>query len=93
MAAALVSQSERRNNRPIYPSEVLSTGSLDKLLQSLRESYDYVIVDLSAVAPSADARAAVCAFESLLRNAHAGRGDAFGWFGSLVQPVKASAVR
>jgi capsular exopolysaccharide synthesis family protein len=54
------------NNRQICPEEVLSTGSLDKLLQSLRESYDYVIVDLSAVAPSADARAAVCALDSLI---------------------------
>jgi succinoglycan biosynthesis transport protein ExoP len=54
------------NNRQIRPEAVLSMGSLDKLLQSLRESYDYVIVDLSAVALSADARAAVCALDSLI---------------------------
>lgn len=54
------------NNREIYPSEVLSTGSFDRLLQSLRESYEYVIVDLSAVAPSADVQATVCALDSLI---------------------------
>jgi capsular exopolysaccharide synthesis family protein len=54
------------NNRPIYPSEVLSTGALDKLLQSLRESYEYVIVDLPAVAASADVQAAVSALDSLI---------------------------
>lgn len=54
------------NNREIYPSEVLSTDSFDRLLQSLRESYEYVIVDLSAVAPSADVQATVCALDSLI---------------------------
>jgi Mrp family chromosome partitioning ATPase/capsular polysaccharide biosynthesis protein len=54
------------NNRPIYPSEVLSTGSLDKLLQILREPYEYVIVDLPEVAPSADVQAAVSALDSLI---------------------------
>jgi Mrp family chromosome partitioning ATPase/capsular polysaccharide biosynthesis protein len=54
------------NNRPIYPSEVLASGSLDKLLQTLRESYEYVIVDLPAVAPFAGAQAAACALDALI---------------------------
>jgi capsular exopolysaccharide synthesis family protein len=54
------------NSRPIYASEVLASETLDKLFQTLREAYEYVIVDLSAVAPFADVRAAACALDSFI---------------------------
>ncbi|WP_051387153.1 AAA family ATPase [Bradyrhizobium sp. ARR65] len=54
------------NNKRIYPSEVLVSGALDKLFQTLREPYDYVIVDLPAVAPFAGAQARACALDSLI---------------------------
>ena len=50
------------NSRPIYPSDLLASDKLEKLFQSLRENYEYVIVDLPAVAPFAD----VCAAAHLL---------------------------
>ncbi len=54
------------NSRPIYASDVLTSETLDKLFQTLREAYEYVIVDLSAVAPFADVRAAACALDSFI---------------------------
>ncbi len=54
------------NSRPIYASEVLASETLDKLFQTLREAYEYVIVDLSAVAPFADVRAAAYALDSFI---------------------------
>jgi capsular exopolysaccharide synthesis family protein len=53
-------------NRPIRPSELLSGGSVDRLLQILRASHEYVIVDLPAVAPFAEAQAAIGALDSLI---------------------------
>jgi Mrp family chromosome partitioning ATPase len=50
------------NSRPIYTSDLLASDKLEKLFQSLRENYEYVIVDLPAVAPFAD----VCAAAHLL---------------------------
>jgi uncharacterized protein involved in exopolysaccharide biosynthesis/Mrp family chromosome partitioning ATPase len=54
------------NSRPISLCEGLASGSLDKLLQILREPYEYVIVDLPAVAPFAGAQAVACALDSLI---------------------------
>jgi succinoglycan biosynthesis transport protein ExoP len=54
------------NSRPIYPSEVPVSGSLDKLLQILRGSYEYVIVDLPAVAPFAGAQATASALDAFI---------------------------
>jgi capsular exopolysaccharide synthesis family protein len=54
------------NSRPIYASEVLASETLDKLFQTLREAYEYVIVDLPTAAPFADARAAACALDSFI---------------------------
>jgi succinoglycan biosynthesis transport protein ExoP len=54
------------NSRPVYASEVLASESLDKLFETLREAYEYVIVDLPAVAPFADVRAAACALDSFI---------------------------
>lgn len=54
------------SSRPNYASEILASESLDRLFQTLRDAYEYVIVDLPAVAPFADVRAAVCALESFI---------------------------
>jgi len=54
------------NSRPIYASEVLALESLDRLFQTLREAYEYVIVDLPAVEPFADVRAAMRALDSFI---------------------------
>jgi Mrp family chromosome partitioning ATPase len=54
------------SSRPIYASEILGSESLDRLFQTLRDAYEYVIVDLSAVAPFSDVRAAVCALDSFI---------------------------
>ena len=63
------------NSRPIYASEVLASETLDKLFHTLRESYDYVIVDLSAVAPFPDVRAAAYALDSFIFVIEAGRAN------------------
>jgi len=54
------------SSRPLYVSDVLASPRLDKLFQSLREAYDYIIVDLPAVAPSADVRAAAHLVDSFI---------------------------
>ena len=54
------------NSRPIYASDVLASETLDKLFQTLREAYEYVIVDLPAVAPFADVRAAAHLLDSFI---------------------------
>jgi Mrp family chromosome partitioning ATPase/capsular polysaccharide biosynthesis protein len=54
-------------------SEVLASEMLDRLFRSLRETYEYVIVDLPAVTPFADVQAAVCALDSLIFVIEAGR--------------------
>jgi capsular exopolysaccharide synthesis family protein len=54
------------NSRLIYASEVLAAKTLDKLFQTLRESYEYVIVDLPAVTPFADVRNAAYALDSFI---------------------------
>jgi len=54
------------NSRPTYVSEVLASETLNKLFHTLRESYEYVIVDLFAVAPFVDVRAAARALDSFI---------------------------
>jgi Mrp family chromosome partitioning ATPase len=53
-------------SRPSYAGEVLASEIPDQLFENLREAYDYIIVDLPAVAPFADAQAAVCALDSFI---------------------------
>ena len=43
--------------RIAYSSEVLGSDPLKKLFEQLRESYDYVVVDLPPLAPIVDVRA------------------------------------
>src|SRR6266852_6669103 len=54
------------NSRPIYASDVLTSEKLDKLFQTLREAYEYVVVDLPAVTPFADVRAAAHLLDSFI---------------------------
>jgi capsular exopolysaccharide synthesis family protein len=54
------------SSRSIYASDVLASPRLDKLFQALRESYDYVIVDLPAVTPFSDVRAAAHLVDSFI---------------------------
>ncbi|WLA67669.1 Wzz/FepE/Etk N-terminal domain-containing protein [Bradyrhizobium diazoefficiens] len=54
------------SSRPIYASEILGSESLDRMFQALRDAYEYVIVDLPAVAPFSDVRAAACALDSFI---------------------------
>jgi capsular exopolysaccharide synthesis family protein len=61
------------SSRPIYTSDVLASQRLDKLFQALRESYEYVIVDLPTVGPFADVRAAAHLVDSFILVAEAGR--------------------
>ncbi|MGY8661351.1 Wzz/FepE/Etk N-terminal domain-containing protein [Bradyrhizobium sp. UFLA05-109] len=59
--------------RPICDSEIVASERLDGLFRSLRETYEYVIVDLPAVTPFADVQAAVSALDSLIFVVEAGR--------------------
>ena len=45
-------------SRLTHSSEILASAAMKRLFDRLRESYDYVIVDLSPLAPVADVRAA-----------------------------------
>jgi polysaccharide biosynthesis transport protein len=45
-------------SRLAHTSEVLASAAMKRLIEQLRESYDYVIIDLSPLAPVADVRAA-----------------------------------
>lgn len=59
-------------SRPIYASDVLASQRIVKLFQALRESYEYVIVDLPAVGPFADVRASAHLVDSFILVAEAG---------------------
>jgi capsular exopolysaccharide synthesis family protein len=61
------------SSRSIYASDVLASQRIDKLFQALRESYEYVIVDLPTVGPFADVRAAAHLVDSFILVAEAGR--------------------
>jgi succinoglycan biosynthesis transport protein ExoP len=45
-------------SRLIHTSEILASDAMKRLFVRLRESYDYVIVDLSPIAPVVDVRSA-----------------------------------
>lgn len=63
------------NSRPIYATDLLTSDMLDKLFQTLREAYEYVIVDLPAVAPFGDVRAAAHLLDSFILVVECGRTD------------------
>ena len=45
-------------SRLAHTSEILASAAMKRLFDRLRESYDYVIVDLSPLAPVVDVRTA-----------------------------------
>jgi succinoglycan biosynthesis transport protein ExoP len=51
---------------PVHSDEVLASQGFRSLLDRLRESYDYVIVDLPPIAPVVDVRAIVPVIDSLV---------------------------
>ena len=53
-------------SRLTHSSEVLSSAAMKRLFDHLRERYEYVIVDLSPIAPVADVRAATHLCDSFL---------------------------
>jgi capsular exopolysaccharide synthesis family protein len=61
------------SSRPIYASDALRSETLDELFKALRKSYEYIIVDLPAVAPFADVRAAAHLLDSFILVAECGR--------------------
>lgn len=61
--------------RSVYPSETPISEVLNILSHSLRAAYEYVIVDLPAVAPFADVATAVPALDSCIFVVEAGRTD------------------
>jgi uncharacterized protein involved in exopolysaccharide biosynthesis/Mrp family chromosome partitioning ATPase len=63
------------NPRSIYPSEISIPEVFNKLSHSLRAAYEYVIVDLPAVAPFADVPTAVPALDACIFVVEAGRTD------------------
>lgn len=63
------------NSRPIYASNLLASDKLAKLFQTLREAYEYVIVDLPTVAPFVDARAMARSLDSFILVVEWGRTD------------------
>jgi succinoglycan biosynthesis transport protein ExoP len=50
----------------VHSSEVLASPSMKRLFERLRATYDYVIVDLSPLAPVVDVRAATHLLDSYL---------------------------
>jgi capsular exopolysaccharide synthesis family protein len=61
------------SSRPVYASDVLASPRLAKLFQSLRDAYEYVIVDLPAVTPFTDVRAAAHLVDSFILVVESGR--------------------
>jgi succinoglycan biosynthesis transport protein ExoP len=54
------------SSRLTYTSEVLASQEMAGLFKTLREAYDYVVVDLSPIAPFVDVRAAVHLMDSFI---------------------------
>ena len=61
------------SSRPICASDALRSETLDELFKALRNTYEYIIVDLPAVAPFADVRAAAHLLDSFILVAECGR--------------------
>lgn len=53
-------------SRTIYASDALGSETLDELFKALRKTYEYIIVDLPAVAPFGDVRAAAHLLDSFV---------------------------
>jgi succinoglycan biosynthesis transport protein ExoP len=53
-------------SRLVHTNEVLASGALKSLIEQLRETYDYVIVDLPPLAPVVDVRATTGIIDSYL---------------------------
>ncbi|WOH67871.1 polysaccharide biosynthesis tyrosine autokinase [Bradyrhizobium sp. BWA-3-5] len=53
-------------SRLAYPSEVLACEEMTSLFRTLRETYEYVIVDLSPIAPFVDVRTAAHLMDSFV---------------------------
>jgi capsular exopolysaccharide synthesis family protein len=53
-------------SRLTYTSEVLASEEMAALFKTLRETYEYVVVDLSPIAPFVDVRAAVHLMDSFV---------------------------
>ncbi|MBY9027767.1 hypothetical protein K7459_29365, partial [Pseudomonas fluorescens] len=51
---------------PVHSDEVLASQGFRDLLERLRQSYDYIIVDLPPLAPVVDVRAIVPAIDSFV---------------------------
>jgi succinoglycan biosynthesis transport protein ExoP len=51
---------------PVHSDEVLASQGFRDLLERLRQSYDYVIIDLPPIAPVVDVRAVVTAIDSFV---------------------------
>lgn len=54
------------SSRLAHTSEILGSDAMKKLLERLREKYDYVVVDLSPVAPVVDVRSAAQFVDSFM---------------------------
>lgn len=52
--------------RPAHSTEILNSVAMKKLFEKLRQSYDYVVVDLPPLAPIVDVRAATHLVDSFL---------------------------
>lgn len=61
------------SSRPLYASDALRSETLDELFKALRKTYEYIIVDLPAVAPFADVRAAAHLLDSFILVSECGR--------------------
>jgi succinoglycan biosynthesis transport protein ExoP len=53
-------------SRLAHTSEILSSEPLKRLIKNLRETYDYIVLDLPPLAPVVDARAAASAIDSVV---------------------------
>jgi succinoglycan biosynthesis transport protein ExoP len=53
-------------SRLAHSSEILASGAFKRLIDGLRQSYDYVIADLPPLAPVVDVRATVNVIDSYL---------------------------
>jgi succinoglycan biosynthesis transport protein ExoP len=64
------------NSRPIFATDLLRSDRVGKLFQTLREGYEYIIVDLPALASSADVRSAAHLLDAVILVVEWGSTDA-----------------
>jgi len=65
---------------PVHSDEVLASQGFRDLLEELRQSYDYVIIDLPPIAPVVDVRAVVTAIDSFV--------FVVGWGSTTIKAVR-----